>query len=109
MKKIVLFLLVALLGFSMNSEVKNENQYKIEQTTHYGEKVLRISSIQKTNNIGTIEIKDTKNKVILTLENIEIISLPFYNTINIDNITPGNYNINIKTSEKTISQFIIIK
>jgi hypothetical protein len=106
--KLLVFLMLAFSYSAYSQEVTKS--FKIFQTVHYGEQVLQVSAPSSSNNLqGTIQLFDSKQKMVKEIKDIEIIKAPFFTTISIEELPAGTYNIKIITSTTDYSQSIFIK
>lgn len=106
MKKIVFLLLIAYSQYLLAQDINN---FKVSQVLHYGERVLQLSA-DKNNELGVVQIMDSKQNIVYEVKDIELIKAPFYTTISINELPAGNYMIHIKTASNISAiPFSVIK
>ena len=103
-------------AFSLNPKsnkktefVSDDNLLKVKTAILYGTKVLQISFDGQADQFGFMQIKNSSNEVVLQKKEVELISSPYYDSIDISSYKADTYTVTLIVNGKTYNASIDIK
>ena len=82
---------------------------KVKTAILYGTKVLQISFDGQADQFGFMQIKNSSNEVVLQKKEVELISSPYYDSIDISSYKADTYTVTLIVNGKTYNASIDIK